>query len=218
MGSNPTFSANGKIFTIRWVFFCLNSRVGFEQFLKIVLFSILKHYIVRITGYNCFIERKTTMKIRMENILPMKIAYIRQTGPYGTNNALAMEKLKDWANSNHLLNDQSIILGIARDNPNMTKPEDCRYDVCLIVSGDETVYNQLNHDDYINSGDIIGGSYAVFQIDHTVEAVQNAWSEIFPELLKQGWQFDVTKPILERYQAQMVKEHSCEICVPINFL
>jgi DNA gyrase inhibitor GyrI len=72
------------------------------------------------------------------------------------------------------------------------------------------------NDKHICQGNIAGGRYAVFTISHTAEAVQKAWLEIFPELLKQGSQFDETRPILERYIVEMVNNHLCEICVPIK--
>ena len=71
------------------------------------------------------------------------------------------------------------------------------------------------HDDDVSHGTIKGGKYAVFTINHTAESVQKAWSEIFPELLNLGYQIDDTRPILERYAAKMVKNHNCEICVPL---
>jgi DNA gyrase inhibitor GyrI len=47
-----------------------------------------------------------------------------------------MEKLKSWAGANQLLGDDSVILGIAWDDPQITKPENCQYDTCLIVAND----------------------------------------------------------------------------------
>ena len=76
------------------------------------------------------------MNIKIENIPAYRIAYIRQIGPYGISNVRTMEKLKEWAKSNHLFNDESIILGIVQDNPETTKPENCRYDTCIVVSND----------------------------------------------------------------------------------
>lgn len=150
------------------------------------------------------------MKINIEMIPKYEIAYIRQTGPYGLGNIQTMEKLKTWAKSNHLLDDESIIFGIVQDNPETTKPEGCRYDTCLVILEDYCI-----HDDYVCRGKIIEGKYAVFKIDHTAEAVQKAWSEIFQELNRQGYQMDLTKPIIERYASKIVKNHKCEICVPI---
>ena len=146
----------------------------------------------------------------IEKIPAYKIAYIRQIGPYGINNKQTMEKLKEWAKSNHLFNEESIIFGIAQDNPETTKPENCRYDTCIVVSNDYLVT-----DDYVREGDIVGGKYAVFKINHTAEAVQKAWSDIFPELLRKGYQFDEVRPIIERYIVKMVNNHHCEICIPI---
>ncbi|MGE5397497.1 MAG: AraC family transcriptional regulator, partial [Chitinophagales bacterium] len=131
-------------------------------------------------------------------------------GPYGINNVQTMEELKKWARINHLFNDESIILGIARDNPETTKPENCRYDTCIVVSSEYSMA-----DSYVREGNITGGKYAVFKINHTAEAVQKAWVDIFPELLRQGFQFDEARPIIERYIVHMVNNHYCEICVPI---
>jgi len=150
------------------------------------------------------------MDIVTEKMPAYRIAYIRNIGPYGMNNVLTMEELKEWAKFNHLFNDESIILGIARDNPEASKPEDCRYDTCIVVSNDYSIT-----DGYIKDGNIVGGEYAVFKISHTAEAVQQAWIDIFPELLRQGYQFDETRPIIERYIVAMVNDHYCEICVPI---
>lgn len=151
------------------------------------------------------------MNLNIEKIASYRVAYIRQIGPYGTGNVQTMERLKNWAKSNNLFNDKSIIFGIAHDNPETTKPEDCRYDTCIVVSDDYCI-----NEEYVHQGNIIGGSYAVFIISHTAEAVQKAWVEIFPELLRQGYQFDEARPILERYRVEMVNNHYCEICVPIQ--
>lgn len=150
------------------------------------------------------------MDNRVENIPAYRIAYIRKTGPYGINNVKAMDELKKWAKFNHLFNDESIILGIAQDNPETTKPENCRYDTCIVVSNDYSVT-----DGYVREDNIVGEKYAVFKINHTAEAVQKAWIDIFPGLARQGYQFDESRPIIERYIVQMVNNHYCEICVPI---
>lgn len=150
------------------------------------------------------------MNIKIENTPAYRIAYIRQLGPYGINNGRTMEKLKEWAKSNQLFYDESIIFGIAQDNPETTRPENCRYDTCIVVSNDYSVA-----DGYIREGNIVGGKNAVFKINHTAEAVQKAWIDIFPELSRQGHQFDEARPILERYVVKMVNNHFCEICVPI---
>ncbi|BCZ46558.1 DNA gyrase inhibitor [Clostridium gelidum] len=150
------------------------------------------------------------MDINIEMISSYKIAYIRKTGPYGLENVQVMEQLKSWARERDLFNESSIILGIAKDNPNFTEPKDCRYDTCLVVFDEFKVDNK-----YINFGKTIGGKYCVFKISHTVDGMQKAWMEIFPELSKRNYEFDNRRPILERYAMQMINKHYCEICVPI---
>lgn len=150
------------------------------------------------------------MDINIEMISSYKIAYIRRTGSYGSENALIMEQLKNWAREKNLFNDDSIILGIAQDNPKFTQPKDCRYDACLVVSDEFKIDN-----DYIDYGKTIGGKYCVFKISHTVDAMQKAWMEIFSELLKRDYTVDDKRPILERYAMQMINKHFCDICVPI---
>lgn len=150
------------------------------------------------------------MDINIEMIPSFKIAYIRRRGPYGLENVQIMEQLKNWAREKNLFNENSIILGIAQDNPQFTDPKDCRYDTCLIVEDEFKVDNN-----YINFGKTIGGKYCVFKISHTVDAMQKAWIEIFPELLKRDYRFDDRRPNIERYAVQMVNKHYCEICLPI---
>ena len=150
------------------------------------------------------------MDINIEMISSYKIAYIRRTGTYGSENVQIMEQLKSWARENDLLNETSIILGIAQDNHQLIEPKNCRYDTCLVVSDEFKVDN-----DHINFGRTIGGKYCVFKISHTVDAMQKAWMKIFSELSKRGYEFDDRRPSLERYKMEMVSEHYCEICVPI---
>lgn len=151
------------------------------------------------------------MKMNVEMIPETEIAYIRRIGPYGLGNIQTMARLKTWAQDNGLLNDESIILGIPQDNPETTKPQDCRYDACLIVSKDQLIIL-----DEVKRGKISPGEYAVFEIEHTAEALEKAWFELFTELSNHGYQLDDSKPIIERYASKMVKNHRCEIYVPIR--
>ena len=150
------------------------------------------------------------MDFIVEKMPAYRIVYIRKVGAYGINNVQVMEELKQWAKVNNLFDDESIIFGIAQDNPEITEPINCRYDACIVISNDYSVSKG-----YVREGNIIGGKYAVFKINHTGEAVKKAWVDIFPELLRKGYQFDGARPIVERYTTQMVNNHHCEICVPI---
>ncbi|RPE03343.1 AraC family transcriptional regulator [Paenibacillus polymyxa] len=151
------------------------------------------------------------MKAEIEKIPSCRIAYMRQIGPYGIANSQLMEKFKCWVKSNNLFNNTSIILGIAQDNPAFVRPENCRYDACLVLPDDYYV-----NADEVSLSNISGGRHAVFKINHTAEAVQRTWTKIFLELESQRFSLDETRPILERYTVELINNHYCEICVPIQ--
>lgn len=147
------------------------------------------------------------MEMKIERLPNYRTVYVRQIGPYGSNNVQAMEKLKDWVKNNHLLDEASILLGVIQDNPNTTPPESCRYDAAMVISDKF----QVNHS--IQEGEILGGEYAVFKVKHTSEDMQKAWSELFPILLN-TYKLD-DKSIFERYLGDMNANEYCEICVPV---
>jgi DNA gyrase inhibitor GyrI len=75
-------------------------------------------------------------------------------------------------------------LGIAQDNPQLTPLEECRYDVCIVIPDNFTIDNN------VNECKLYGGYYAVFKIVHTAEEMQKAWNEIFPYLIKNGYNIE----------------------------
>lgn len=57
------------------------------------------------------------MKFTIETLPDARVVYVRNIGPYGPQNAQAMERLKDWDKAHQLLNSSSILLGIPQDHP-----------------------------------------------------------------------------------------------------
>ncbi|KRG12793.1 DNA gyrase inhibitor [Virgibacillus soli] len=133
---------------------------------------------------------------------------MRNMGPYGPSNKQTMEKLKDWAKEKKLFH-STILLGIPQDNPETTAPENCRYDACIVIPENYLL------DDSINEGELQGGNYVVFKMNHTAEDIQKAWDEWLPALQKSGYQI-ANKPILERYTSELVNNHTCDICIPVK--
>ena len=150
------------------------------------------------------------MTYQIEEIPKSYIAYMRRVGPYGADNYALMKKFKVWAKANGLFTTSAVILGISQDNPAVTPPENCCYDVGIVVFEDFTTT-----DTDVDIAEMPGGKYAVFTIEHTAEAIQKAWGEIFVQLSAENQQPDVSRPILERYIPAMIDQHLCEICVPV---
>ena len=149
------------------------------------------------------------MTITIEQLPESRIAYFRNVGEYGEKqNKELMESFKKWAKLNGVFNN-STILAIPQDNPQITHKEQCRYDVCVVINKDFTVTKPAH------VGKFSGGKYAVFLLDHTKEAISEFWGNIFSEIEKNNLSIR-EQPIIERYTAQMIDQHLCEILVPIH--
>ncbi len=156
-------------------------------------------------------NRRKKMNVKIEVFPEYRIAYMRQIGPYGPDNVQLMEKLKKWAAARELLAESAIILGIAHDDPDITPPEKCRYDCCIVIPDD------YKPESNINENKLPGGRYAVYQVKHTAADIGNAWNDIFSVWLPDsGYQID-DRPIFERYAGTM-EEVTCEICIPVKAL
>ncbi|UYP07128.1 AraC family transcriptional regulator [Priestia megaterium] len=148
------------------------------------------------------------MNIKVDHLPNYRIAYVRQVGPYGPHNVKVMEKLKSWAKKKGLFNKDSTILSIPRDNPEVTSPENCRYDAGIVISNGYRINNEVSEDR------LIGGQYAICRVMHTAEEIQKAWDLIFGELLNKGYLVD-SRPMFERYYGEEDDVDYCDICIPI---
>ncbi|WP_426983062.1 AraC family transcriptional regulator [Bacillus cabrialesii] len=149
------------------------------------------------------------MNITIEELSESRIAYFRNVGEYGEKqNKEVMETFKKWAKLNDVF-DNSTILGIPQDNPEITPKEECRYDVCVVINKDFNVKKPAH------VGEFSGGKYAVFLLDHTKEAIRDFWGNISSEIERNNLSI-IEQPIIERYTPQMIDNHLCEILIPIQ--
>ncbi|WP_226003248.1 AraC family transcriptional regulator [Paenibacillus sp. BJ-4] len=148
------------------------------------------------------------MKFKVETLPNYRIAYVRRVGPYGNANFEVMKKLKKWAKDRNLLK-SAILFAIPQDNPEITLPENCRFDACIVISKDYQM------DDSIYEGELSGGKYLIYEVKHTAENIQKTYNNIFTSIQYNGYKID-NKPILEKYTGDMINNSYCEICVPIK--
>ncbi|KQY94859.1 DNA gyrase inhibitor [Paenibacillus sp. Root52] len=153
------------------------------------------------------------MEMYFETLQSYRIAYVRQVGPYGAANVEAMDRLKHWANDQELLTESAILLGIPQDDPASTPAQHCRYDAAIVMTK-----LKLVHSDAVEMSELSGGEYLICKVKHTAEDIQQAWNEIIPHLQKNHHTLDHTKPVMERYRYQLLKNHFCEICVPVKLV
>ncbi|QTD41909.1 GyrI-like domain-containing protein [Sporosarcina sp. Te-1] len=149
------------------------------------------------------------MNLTIEELPNSKIAFFRKVGEYGeVQNKELMESFKRWMQKNGLANHPTIY-GIPQDNPELTLKEECRYDVGILVKNEENVAKPAQ------VGDFAGGKYAVFTLEHTKEAVHSFWETVFSKIEENNLTVS-NKPIIERYTAELVHQHLCEILVPVQ--
>ena len=144
--------------------------------------------------------------MKIEIFKNITIAYMRNVGEYGPENEQLMQDFKDYLKNNHLFNDNITILGIVMDNPAVTPADQLRYDVGLII-------NQ-NQDIDLDTRNIDDGNYAVFETVHTKEGVMDFWKNL-PQMTEHLL-VDYSKPIIERYAMDKVKNQLCEFCIPLK--
>lgn len=150
------------------------------------------------------------LNVQKEIMEPADILFMRRVGAYGPENRQLMDRMKGWISSHDLWSRQTTLLGIPWDNPSLVKAKACRYDICMIWNEE-----MLPRTDEVVPGWFGGGVYAVFLLEHTPEAVQAAWGRYSAALLALGYALDDSRPVMERYQKELVDRHLCELCVPI---
>lgn len=147
------------------------------------------------------------MKYEIETLESLPCTTLINKGAYGENNKKLMEKMKEYAKSKDIFNEDTVIYGIALDNPNEIPSEQCRYEVALVV---DSFKNHKLNNKYLNLG-----KYAMFLVDHTPEAVKEFYESLQTILSVNNLNYDSKRLIIEKYHMKQIKKHKCEIGIPL---
>ena len=142
----------------------------------------------------------------IEEFENIKIAYMRRVGEYGKENKKLMEIFKEYLKENRLFDENTVLVGIALDNPVETAATMQRYDVGIIVR------DELDYDLPIR--EIANGEYAIFEVPHTKEDIMHFWKNI--QNITANLPVDTSKPIIERYSNYKINSQLCEFCIPLK--
>jgi AraC family transcriptional regulator len=154
------------------------------------------------------------VKIEYTDRQPVKVAYLRYTGPFG-------EPLgKFWrATVAPWLADHGLIdcprYGIALDNPRSTPSERCRYDACVELPPGLTLPDAAETT-------IPGGRYAVTHFKGTSSAIGASWDEFVGTVHEDAaHRVDAQRHPFERYPRGAVFDvktgvFSCELYLPMS--
>jgi AraC family transcriptional regulator len=131
------------------------------------------------TGLRLDNRKETDMEVRTENVEAMRVAFVRNVGPYNQCGA-AWSKLCAWAGPKGLLRPDARYLGVAHDDPQITPPDKIRYDACV------TVDDSVQGDGEIGIQTVGGGRYAVTLHKGPFENLETTYAELMGGWLPQS--------------------------------
>jgi AraC family transcriptional regulator len=141
------------------------------------------------------------------------VAYIRHVGSYSEIGD-ALGRLARWAGPRGLFQQDTHMLSIYHDNPDVTPVERLRSDACITVPEGTKVQRD------IGLMTLPGGTYAAAYVEIDVAQYGEAWNRLFSDWLPEsGYQPD-DRPCYELYLndpgKHPEKKHILEICEPIR--
>jgi AraC family transcriptional regulator len=153
------------------------------------------------------------MNVTVTERPPVRVVYMRHVGPYGPAvAAFWQQKFYPYA-AQHALTGRPCY-GISHDDPDITAPEKCRFDICTEVD-----------DAFMPSGEALvttipGGRYAMLPFKGTPQTIHAAWSGLMRDWLPaSGWQLD-GRPTFEYYPPNAEYDDAtgtfeCQIVIPL---
>ena len=154
-----------------------------------------------------------TMKVKIVDRKPVKIAYLRHVGPYGKPLAdFWRTTVYPWIQANDQLGQPRY--GISLDDPTITTPSKCRYDAGVEVRGRITAPGESQ------TKTVPGGQYAITAFRGTVEQMGAVWEAMLRDWLpKSGMQLD-ERPFFEYYPTDSRFDaktgiFTCDIAIPV---
>ncbi len=172
-------------------------------------------------------EENHSRRLNMNNVKPlsvevkkfpdMTVAYVRHVGPYKGNPDLfekLINRICSWAASRELLKEDSRLIAVYHDSPEVTDESKLRLSVCLTVPDNSKV------DSEIGKMKIEGGAYVTAHFEINPDEYEEAWDWVYGTWLPEsGYQPD-DKPCFELYGPDPKEhpqgKHIVDICVPVK--
>jgi len=149
----------------------------------------------------------------VRSLQPMSLAFIRHTGPYENVPAENWDKLIDWAKKRRLA-EPYVLIGIARDAPGITPPENLRFDAAIRVP------DVFRSENLVGYQAFPGGLFAFTTSAGPFASLPSAYREIFNRVLSDRTLVCDGVPCLEFYRVNRIRADLAivhtEIGVPVR--
>ena len=167
----------------------------------------------RLDRFRIFVSGGDSMEVRVEDLRPLRVAFVRHVGPYAEVGK-AWERLCAWAGPRGLFGPQARMLGVSHDDPDVTPPDKLRYDACISVA--DTVRPEGD----IGIQNVGGGPYAVTTHHGPYERLAETYAVLLGQWLPAHNREPLSLPSLEFYLNS--PEHTppeqlrTDVCVPLK--
>ncbi|MDM0104097.1 AraC family transcriptional regulator [Variovorax sp. J22R24] len=157
------------------------------------------------------------MKVELKTFAPVRVAYMRQVGPYGSPEITrTWQRFAAWCGQKGLMQPRRVMYGISHDNADVTPPEKCRYDACIEVD------EGFRPEGEIGVQTLGGGRFACVAYAGTASEIHAAWVRLCDWLPDSGYQADDAPP-MEVYGKDFAIDEktgafACELCMPVRAL
>lgn len=133
-----------------------------------------------------------TMNVAIKQLNPLRVAFMRQTGPYREAGKL-WERFTMLLGKEGLLGGDTQFIGICHDDPAVTAPNRVRYDACITVDG------QFRPRGEIGVQEIPGGDYAVLTHFGPYEKLGGSYAALLGQWLPRSGRTLRSTPCFEVY-------------------
>lgn len=135
----------------------------------------------------------STMEVRIAEIEPIRVAFVRHVGPYAACKQ-AWEVLCGWAGPRGLLQPETVYLGLSHDDPDVTPADKLRYDACIVVD------REVRAEGEVGVQEIAGGDYAITSHRGPYEKLVHTYARLCGEWLPRSGREVRAAPSFEIYR------------------
>jgi AraC family transcriptional regulator len=144
-------------------------------------------------------ERRPPMKAEVKNLPDQLAAYVRKMGPYGQKTCeAAFNELIPFAAPRGYIKPGGFLC-LYWDNPEVTPPDRCRTDACVMVPPD------AKPEGAVGLQTIAGGPYLLYRVEIKPDGFRQAWDDAFVWVVEHGYEC-ANLPCFELYHND-AREH-----------
>ena len=161
--------------------------------------------------------KNSIRQVFIEEILPLKFAYIRNIGPYHGGEVLFGKlhtQLFLWAAARELVDDNTIVWNIYHDNPNITEDKKLRVMVGI------PIMDFVNSSGPVGITKICGGKFGVCRFLLKRDEFADAWDWMFSQwLVNSGYEWDNRESFERCHGEKFINGHhffDVDICIPVK--